>query len=55
VITIALLSMNGEELTTADLGWFCDAVNGASGHSGKDYTILLEGSSITVEIESGGK
>lgn len=53
MITIALISMNGEELTTADLGWFTDAVNGAAGHSGKDYPILIEGSSISVEVESG--
>jgi hypothetical protein len=47
VITISLA---GENLTTADLGWLSDAVAGASGHSGNDYPIQIVLGRIVVEI-----
>lgn len=47
MITICL---HGDKLTTADLGWFIDAINGASGHSGKDYPIEIETGQISAEI-----
>ncbi|TQF03956.1 hypothetical protein E6W39_19080 [Kitasatospora acidiphila] len=47
MITIALF---GDNLTTADLGWFREAVHGASGHSGNDYPIEIVDGVISVEI-----
>jgi hypothetical protein len=47
VITICL---HGTNLTTADLGWLQDSVNGASGHSGSDYPIEITDGTISVEI-----
>ncbi len=44
------IRLSGEKLTTADLGWLAESVNGASGHSGNDYPITISDGSISVEI-----
>lgn len=46
------LSMD-KALTTADLGWLIDAVNGASGHSGQVHPIEIDRGSIIVRVPSG--
>lgn len=40
-------------LTTADLGWFVEAVNGASGHSGEDYPVTIERDALIAKVPSG--
>lgn len=44
------IKLSGQNLTTADLGWLQESANGAAGHSGNDYPIIISEGSISVEI-----
>lgn len=44
------VTLSGSNLTTADLSWLSEAVNGAAGHSGNDYPIQITDGGIVVTI-----
>jgi len=45
-----VITLRGDNITTASIGWFVDAINGASGHSGRDYPVVINNVGMTVNV-----
>lgn len=50
-----LVQLVGKSFTTSDLEWFRQAIDGASGHSSEEWSLLIRNDQLTVVVDTEEK